>query len=578
MTGGDGGERPRTLELLDRPAVLLWGLASALATALALAASFATILVLSGDSVLNLLPTIGALLVYDAVLVCAKPAVLPGLYAAVRAGPADAGLRRGLRDGLSAVGRHYGDVVRTSLRARAIAYGYAVPAAILLGTAVLLVHTPYQLLQYEFGAAGGSSQYGIWPAMNRILLGLAAVVLGARVLGQVPVGLAEGLSIAGRSPRRACRESAARLWRRPRATLRSSGTRALLGSVPFLVIYGTLWIFDVSQDNSLFVMAGIVLVVGTFTKAAEAVAVRQAFDGPDSIPSGSGREGSVWARLHPRRLGVPTLLAVLLVTALLAGSVGVRVTDYGSDPGPEVTPKIDDPSAAAPSELYDVATNRTVQTTRNVTWQVTERNWTTGDPNRTEIVSYAVDHAARERTLERSNLTGSSRELIARAYERDEVHFVRRPGGQPTTIWRPVTVYGLVTYVYEGHDGELPVQVWLPSVDDSWNSTHGDDRTRRLSVEDPTRVEAAFGRLDSETVTIQNESRATVWIDLDTQRVVRAELTKRFVRNETSPHGDTVERVSERRIGTFRYDDVTVDRPDDSRLRIESTLWDVLYY
>lgn len=566
--------QPGTLELLDRTAVLVGGAASALATGVAMVVAAGTVSALGEFGMaLGLVVLLGALIAYDVTLVLAKPAILPGLYGAVRARSSAAGAGTGLRAFGTAVRRHYVDVARALLVSRVAAYGYAVLVGVVVGSVALIGATAVSALLYANGAVET-------PRPHQFKTALVGLVAFARAAGLVPVSLTEVLAIDGTTPRRAWLASRS-LYRVDPAARSAARRRILLGTVPILAGVAATTAPDLPNGPAGWVMiAAVVVLVGSITKAVEAVSIVRQFDVLDR-PTPTDPGSPDWrGRLDPRAYSPSrrTLLAVLLVAGLAVGSAGVRVADVGVDAGPDESEALAAPGTAPPGDLYHTAWLRTLGSSRSATATTVDANWTTSTPRWSRRVAATVDYGARELHVEGSNHTGDTPQPLGQGYATDRLLYREGPDGHSATMTFPTATWGLTSRPMYGHVSPDGLPVWNLRLVGPWERRAGANGTTVLTVDDPAAVRNATHTADRPSVEYLDESRIRIAIDEDTQRIDRATVVDRYLVYETQARDRVVDRVHRERTVEFRYDDVDVARPDDVGFQITSLVWDVVYY
>lgn len=573
--------------LRERPVLLLAGAGSALATLLAL-------LVLGAWSLRVDEPTfrdgavtlLAGLLVYDAVLVLTKPAVLPGLYAAVRdQSTTDAsGVSRTLR---VEARRHYLQTAEASLRARVAGIGYAlVFAPVILGV-VGVGATAASLLGYWSGLFGAPAPFGYVTA-------LVALLLVVWLAGRWPVALAEPLAIEGASPIRAWRDSTALVWRRPRTAGRVAAQRLALGALPFAILFTAATLRPDASLADVALIAAAVGATGVVTKTVEGVVTAAGVDAlgvERHLPAERGLTAVLPVdRVRP---SARTALVVVLVVGLVLASGALRVTDVRPDAEPASPAAV---GVEDPDEYYAVARDRTTSSSRAVTREAASGNWTAASLDRTLRLRIAIDYSQRAAAVEGWHGDDGTWVHGSRGYATDGLYasYGMRHAPIATLDTRRIGRWSVsATPEFPELVEGLPFQE-LPDDVDGWTVAARGNGTTVLEIDDPNAVARHVGTSDA-SIEYGNGSRIRVRIDEATQRIESVVVRERYVVFDAAAGGedgaeveddaaveaeaDAVDRrVAVRTTLQYEYDDLEIERPDEIGRYPWGYVWDLVYY
>lgn len=568
-----GGSIAGVDRLRARPSLFVAGVGSALATTLAFLASLGWAIGLDVLGVSD--PWIGVVttvLAYDVVLVVTKPAVLPGIYDAVRAPESENGVRNVCRTMATSARHHYRGLLATMVRSRIAGWGFALLLAPIVIAVALVLVTGVSLVGYTVGAVQT-------PKPILFLFGVLGVFLAIRLAGTIPVTFAELFAVDGTPPSPAWRASVGLVRDDPRTLAVAGLERAFLGSLPFAVAFAALYLTPGEDVRALVVPLAVVLVLGTVGKTVEAVALVTRLESIESGPpsSDAGRRHAPRTQGERWRPSRRTVVAVVLILALAAGSSAVRITDVRPDADSVPQPTADTADAA---ELYAVARERSVDSSRNVTLSSWTGNWSESDRRRAIRVRLTVDYQSREMVAVAwigENGTWAPRAI---SYASDGLYARGGMGGHPTHVFAEWTVgqwrlYASPYYVYNVRS--LPVRS-LPPATATWDERVVENDTIVLSMSDPGAVADAVSRYTSDSIEYREGSVVRVRIDRESQRITQVTIRERFVEYESDERAVVYSRLDNYETIRYEYEGVSVEQPDGIGFQPAGLVWDLLYY
>ncbi len=555
-------------------ALVVAGSVASLAPTTAFAAALAWAFLLSRLDVLGVWPAlVSMVLVYDLALVGLLPATRPGLLAVVRGSDQPQGVIASVRTVSAEASQSYGSSVRATLRGRIGALGLGLLVAPIVVALALVVGTTISFGLYAAGLLKSPHPY-------LFLLIVLGVVLLVRAVSLGLVGLSRPFAIDGAPPTRAWRESVRRHLERPRGAAIGLAGRVILGTLPFVAGIAVMIALPSEDPAGLGPPLVAVFLVGAVTKPVEAWVVVRQYSGheADEHPSAeqSGSAGLLGIVPRPSRR---TALVILLVAGLAVASAGVRVADVRPGPEPAAPAELDDPTSAAPIDLYSVALDRTIASSRTASMTAVGRNLTTGEREGGLRSRVTIDYAAREIGARSWTGDGSKWERLPRTYVSDGLYRFGGWGSRPQHVFWEGKANGVPVYAApQFADLDRGPYVWLPERGAEWTRERVGARTIVLRIDDPEEVRVAGAAARSDRVRYLSGSYVRATIDRETQRLVRVEQLERRVRYAD----DDMETVDDRGIMettiTYDYENVSVQGPSTVRLRLAAIPWDLLYY
>lgn len=409
------------------------------------------------------------------------------------------------------------------------------------------------------------------PSPDYYVLAVYGLVYAVWMAGILPPAFADRFALAGERPRWAWLASARVLWAHRRVATRYATVRFGLGVGPLLVALAVAVV--VPGEGPVASLAVLAALVGTAI-VARTIQLRYHRATHEQVASPRTIDATGLRELRPRiSPSGRTVVAALLVTGLLAGSVAIRVTDVRPDA--EAVPAAvgtDDP------RLYAVARARSVGVSHSGTLEAYTGTWSQDELDPDHRNRWVVDYPDRQVRLDA--WTGDERTTWDHAntvYADDGLRVAGRPARAKYVI-AAATVDGravLATPHYPSLFGGASFEV-VPGPGVDWEQSDRRDGAIVLVTTDPDTVAAWTGFDGDDTVHEDTEMR--VRIAPDEQRIRRVVVRHRFVRYETRERTEVSTRVASRYEVTLDYEGVDVDRPEGLGFRPGGFVWDLLYY